>query len=148
MDRDTTGSLRTRKVKHTSKATELHSKIAKNRVEGGTCKNRAGMILVILESPYAGNTPAHVLYARRCVADSLSRKEAPLASHLLYTQPGILDDTDPNQRTQGIKAGHAWMHFASRLVVYTDYGVSKGMLEGINRAESFNVPVEYRTLDS
>lgn len=45
------------------------------------------MRLVILESPYAGNIEKNVAYARACVRDSLSRGEAPIASHLLYTQP-------------------------------------------------------------
>ena len=68
---------------------------------------------VVIESPYAaanGHTVAeHEEYARRCMADSLARGEAPLASHLLYTQPGILDDTNPEQRRLGMEAGLAWM---------------------------------------
>ena len=108
------------------------------------------MKLVILESPYAASDRMRVEdfadYARRCVADSLSRKEAPLASHLLYTQPGILDDTNPAQRAQGIAAGHAWYIHAGRCVVYVDYGISDGMREGMERAEHFNVPVERRTI--
>ena len=40
------------------------------------------MKLVILESPYAGDVEANVEYARACVRDSLSRGEAPIASHL------------------------------------------------------------------
>ena len=109
------------------------------------------MIRVILESPYATRggacLAAHVMYARRCLSDSLSRKEAPLASHLLYTQDGVLDDTDPAQRKTGIAAGHAWMIHAQRCVVYTDYGISPGMEAGIKAAERLNVPVEYRQLD-
>ena len=53
------------------------------------------MRLVIVESPYAGDIETNVKYARRCVKDSLMRGEAPIASHLLYTQEGILDDTTP-----------------------------------------------------
>ena len=35
-------------------------------------------------------------YARACLRDSLLRGEAPIASHLLYTQPvASLDDSDP-----------------------------------------------------
>lgn len=60
---------------------------------------------VIIESPYAaanGHTVAkHEEYARRCVADSLARGEAPFAGHLLYTQPGVLDDTNSKQRKLG-----------------------------------------------
>lgn len=47
---------------------------------------------VILESPYAGDVERNLTYARECVRDSLSRGEAPIASHLLYTQEGILKD--------------------------------------------------------
>ena len=50
------------------------------------------MRLVIFESPYAGDVEANTEYARRCVRDSLMRGEAPIASHLLYTQPGILHE--------------------------------------------------------
>ena len=50
------------------------------------------MKLVIIESPYAGDIEKNVAYARDCVRDSLMRGEAPYASHLLYTQPNILDD--------------------------------------------------------
>ena len=47
---------------------------------------------VILESPYAGDIERNVAYARAAMRDSLLRGEAPIASHLLYTQPGVLDD--------------------------------------------------------
>ena len=104
------------------------------------------MLRVILESPYAGDVERNIEYAKACVADSLSRGEAPLASHLLYTQPGILDDTDPAQRALGINAGHAWMHLADRLVVYTDHGISGGMQIGIDLAETYNLPIIHRTI--
>lgn len=102
---------------------------------------------VILESPYAGDVAANEEYARRCVADSLRRGEAPLASHLLYTQPGILDDTVPEERTLGIDAGLIWGPYAEATVVYTDRGISPGMRYGIERAREDGRPVEYRTLD-
>ncbi|WP_338341881.1 MULTISPECIES: DUF7768 domain-containing protein [unclassified Shinella] len=104
------------------------------------------MRLVILESPYAGDVEANVAYARRCVRDSLMRGEAPIASHLLYTQPGILDDSVTQERQQGIDAGLAWRHVAEASVVYTDRGVSRGMEYGIAVAEAAGLPVEYRSL--
>lgn len=105
-------------------------------------------MLVVLESPYAGDVEANLAYARACVADSLARGEAPIASHLLYTQPGILDDADPTERAKGIAAGHAWIGVAAKLVVYTDLGISRGMEAGIAAARGWahEVPVEYRTL--
>jgi len=89
------------------------------------------MRLVILESPYAGTVPLrvalNVAYARACVADSLARGEAPIASHLLYTQPGILDDSKPDERALGIAAGLAWKAVADAQVFYVDLGWSEGM---------------------
>jgi hypothetical protein len=104
------------------------------------------MRLVIIESPYAGDVQANVAYARACVRDSLSRGEAPIASHLLYTQPGILDDDKPDERQWGIDAGLAWRAVAQASVVYTDMGISRGMEYGIAAAETAGVPVEYRSI--
>src|SRR5690348_15054046 len=104
------------------------------------------MRLVIIESPFAGNVERNVEYARRCVRDSLKRGEAPIASHLLYTQPGILDDYVPSERQWGIDAGLAWRRVADASVVYTDYGISEGMQYGINAAHAAGRPVEYRVI--
>lgn len=104
--------------------------------------------MVVLESPYAGDIEANLAYARKCVADCLKRDEAPLASHLLYTQPGILDDTNPEERKLGMKAGHVWIYWSECLVVYTDRGISKGMEAGIEYAKGAGIPVEYRSLES
>ena len=67
---------------------------------------------VIIESPYAGNIKRNLEYARACVKDSLLRGEAPIASHLLYTQEGILNDSISEERRLGIDAGLAWMEVA------------------------------------
>jgi hypothetical protein len=111
---------------------------------------------VVLESPYAGNSRWRVIaffqrsqnlrYARAAVRDSLLRGESPIASHLLYTQPGILRDGIVSERQQGIDAGLAWRDVAEASVVYTDRGISKGMTFGIEAAEAAGIAVEYRTL--
>jgi hypothetical protein len=101
---------------------------------------------VIMESPYAGDIDANVEYARRCVRDLLARGEAPIASHLLYTQRGVLRDHEPTERQWGIDAGLAWRHVADATVVYTDRGISRGMEYGIAAAKAAGIPVEYRTL--
>ena len=102
--------------------------------------------LVLIESPYAGDVARNERYARACLADSLARGEAPFASHLLYTQPGVLDDTDPAERRQGIQAGLAWGARATLTAVYDDLGVTEGMRQGIERAEAEGRPVEVRQL--
>ena len=116
-------------------------------MSAGSDDSGKGPLLVILESPYAGDVEANVAYARRCLRDSLARGEAPIASHLLYTQPGVLDDTDPAQRTCGIEAGLAWLTVARRSVAYVDRGISPGMRQGIDRALRAGVPVEYRWIE-
>lgn len=104
------------------------------------------MRLVILESPYAGDVEKNTSYARACVRDSLLRGEAPLASHLLYTQLGILRDQVPEERKLGIEAGLAWGIHAEATVVYCDYGISSGMEFGISNAQRAERPVELRFL--
>lgn len=104
------------------------------------------MKLVIIESPFAGDIHANVEYARAAVRDSLKRGEAPIASHLLYTQPGILDDLVPSERVLGIDAGHAWMQVADLVAVYQDRGISNGMRLGIERAAAAGLVIEYRNL--
>jgi len=104
------------------------------------------MKLVILESPYAGNVKRNEAYARLCLRDCLMRGEAPFASHLLYTQSRVLDDTVPEERAFGINAGLKWGRVAEKSVVYTDVGISSGMKYGIERAKKDGRPVEYRTL--
>lgn len=104
------------------------------------------MTPVILETPYAGDIENNVAYARKCMRDCLLRGETPYASHLLYTQPGVLDDLIPEERNLGIEAGLVWGSFAKKTVVYQDRGISKGMEYGIERAKRENREIEYRNL--
>lgn len=104
------------------------------------------MRLVVVESPYMGDTATNVAYAQACLHDCIHRGEAPFASHLLYTQPGVLDDNIPEERTLGIRAGFEWGRKADAVIVYTDRGMSNGMRAGIAAAQSRGTPIEYRTL--
>jgi len=72
--------------------------------------------------------------------------EAPIASHLLYTQPGVLNDADARERQWGIDAGLEWKEVADATVVYVDRGVSNGMKYGIAAAKRAGLPIIYRTL--
>lgn len=62
----------------------------------------------------------------------------------------MLDDADPEQRKLGMDAGFAWRAMAEATVVYTDLGVSRGMLEGLLHAQKLVVSgdhaIEYREL--
>jgi hypothetical protein len=104
------------------------------------------LTLVIIESPFSGDQQKNISYARACMSDSLKRGEAPYASHLLYTQDGILNDEIPEERAMGIEAGLAWGKLAEKTVIYTDLGISKGMQIGIERALQEGRTVEFRSL--
>jgi hypothetical protein len=106
------------------------------------------MKFVIVESPFATNTITladgksyqategwNVKYARACLHDCLvNHGEAPYASHLLYTQEGILDDDVPEERKLGITAGLEIGKKADLRVFYLDRGFSSGMQWGLRSA--------------
>ena len=100
--------------------------------------------LVVLESPYAGDVGRNLKYGRLCVKDSLMRDESPIASHLLYTQEGVLDDAIPLERRLGIRMGWEWLRVCDYVVVYTDYGITGGMQEGIDLALKLGKQIEFR----
>lgn len=102
--------------------------------------------IVIIESPYAGDTEKHTRYVRAALRDALHRGESPLASHALYTLPGVLDDAEPSEREMGMTAGFRWYRIADRCVVYTDCGISHGMHLGIGHAKVAGLAISYRTL--
>ena len=109
------------------------------------------MSRIIVESPYAGDE-AEVIernerYARGCLADCFRRGKAPFASHLLYTQPGVLRDEVSEERELGIKAGFVWRDVADMTAVYTDLGITSGMRAGIEDAKAKGRPVEFRKLE-
>jgi len=101
---------------------------------------------VIIESPYAGDIERNIKYARACLKDSLNRNEAPLASHLLYTQDGVLDDGIKAERMQGINAGLAWLEVVNLHVFYIDYGMSKGMEYARSFSMGSGVQLEFRKI--
>lgn len=104
---------------------------------------------VIIESPYAGTAEEikrNEDYARNAVYDCLKKGEIPFASHILYTQPGVLDDTQSAQRRLGIEAGLITGTICQKTVLYQDLGMTPGMEEGIQRAEKAGREVEIRNI--
>lgn len=101
---------------------------------------------VIIESPYAGDIERNITYARMCMKDSFNRGEAPFASHLLYTQEGILNDGVKQERDLGIDAGLEWGKLAELTAVYIDYGITSGMQYGIENAYRHDRVVEFRKI--
>lgn len=89
---------------------------------------RVNRKLVVVETPYAGNIERNLKYARLCMRDCISRGEAPIASHLVYTQEHILNDDDPDERGLGIELGFNWGQYADLVAFYVDLDWSPGML--------------------
>lgn len=118
------------------------------------------MKFVVVESPFATNTitlpggrqheieqTENVTYARACLHDCLvSYGEAPYASHLLYPQPGVLDDDVPHERDLGIKAGLEVGRKADLRIFYLDRGFSSGMAWALRFALEIGQECEVRRL--
>lgn len=114
------------------------------------------MRLVVIESPYRNSSYAeqrqNVIYARQAMHDALTRDEAPFASHLLYTQEGVLNDKLDRDRKLGIGAGFAWGITAFNatdefaVCFYTDRGWSTGMLDAYNYYKGVGATVELRSI--
>ena len=100
---------------------------------------------VIVESPFAGEFK-NVRYARECVRDCIDRGDFPFASHLLFTQKGILDDSIPDERKRGIAAANGWLEVADYIAVYMDLSITRGMLIGVAKASKLGKPIHLRWL--
>lgn len=104
--------------------------------------------LCILETPYAGDVEGNIEYAQKCMHDMLIRGESPYASHLLYTQPNVLDDDIEEERNLGIYAGFAWKHLDKvHTVFYIDRGMSRGMDLALRYCIENGMSYEYRKLE-
>ena len=122
-------------------------------------------MLVIVESPYAPteeqlkeanavfNIKSHNLkhdpvykklvnknleYARQCCHWVFEQGGVPFASHLFYTQEGMLDDTNKYDRNIG--------GFAEKVCVFYDKGISKGMKLGVQKGLERDQDIEFVSL--
>lgn len=111
---------------------------------------------VVIESPFGRNVDGSKCtsaeyerngrYLDRCIRDSLSRDEAPYASHGFFPKPGRLDDTILEQRKQGIEAGQAWGAAGELIGVYIDHGITEGMTDSIGRYAALGIAIDYRRI--
>jgi hypothetical protein len=109
---------------------------------------------VFLITPYA-ELAAHsswldrpnVKFAQHCMADCLRREESVFACHLLYTQPGVLDDGKADERHLGLIAGRRFLAVCDKAVCYVDRGISSGMRGDLEEALRLSAPINFRRLD-
>lgn len=112
---------------------------------------------VLVETPfmYKSDNPEeriigqlrNITYVRHALHDCILRGETPYASHLILTQPGVLDDDNPDERKLGIDAGLEWGKAAEISAFYLDLGTSTGMIYGMQNAEKALRPIERRNLE-
>jgi hypothetical protein len=104
--------------------------------------------LVIIECPYGTEDPAmrdrYILYAKKCVQDSIKRGEAPFAGQLFYLN--FLNDKVPIEKDVSLISHMSWITVADLVAVYIDMGISASMQMGVNVAMIKNKRLEYRTI--
>lgn len=83
-------------------------------------------------------------YLKLCMQDSISRGEAPFASHAMY--PFFLNDDRTEERELGIEMGMEYLVKAQAVVFYVDHGMSPGMLVALDRALEYKKRVEFRCI--
>lgn len=99
---------------------------------------------VFIASPFAGNVERNLKYLDLCIKDAIEKGEAPFAPHYIY--PKFLNDEIPEQREHGIILGLRWLFSCDTLLIYNNFGISKGMQQEIRFAAEHNIPIEFRVI--
>lgn len=110
---------------------------------------------VAIESPFGRNldgsqcTPEqyarNLRYLTRALQHSIAMgDEAPYASHRFY--PGLLDDTNAEQRRLGMKMGLLWSEAAEMVAVYQDHGITDGMQKALIQHRERGIPIVFRSI--
>lgn len=102
----------------------------------------------LLVTPFMAEDPSKaarmVRYALRATRDSLNKGEAPLASHLFFSE--VLNIRNPIERDIGLQSQLNWMKACDVVVVYLDFGITPAMQVAINNAILRHRKIEYRTI--
>ena len=102
------------------------------------------MRLIFVCSPFAGDTENNVLNARRYCRFAMAQGHVPFAPHLLF--PQFLDDTDPEEREQGINLGLTVLGLCHELWTFGETP-SPCMAVEIKWAEGLNIPIRQFSAD-
>lgn len=111
------------------------------------------MLMVTIESPFRAterhSREENIHFARACCRFAIDQKYAPFASHLLYTQDGILDDDEKDQRDLGIEMGLMWGARASEIWFCVREGekISEGMMKAMNFYKYIGKPIQMIEFD-
>jgi len=83
------------------------------------------MLIIMVESPFAGDVERNIIYARRAMRYVIDRGHVPIVPHLMY--PQVMDDTDPEERARALHMCDILRLRAHETWFFVDYGMSKGM---------------------
>ncbi len=114
-------------------------------------------IPVIVESPYSSTEKytieQNVEYALKCMKHSYMNGEAPILTHLLYTRIPTgyhVSDYDVNNTCMGreyaLNCAHEWRKITPKTILYTDHGISQGMIRAEQEALKLGKIVEKRSI--
>ena len=107
---------------------------------------------VYIESPYGlscGLSPEeNVQYAKKCANDSLTKGEAPFAHQLfLYGNNLVVEYDNKGKEMSRSSVSSVWRKAADKNVVYTDMGISTGMILGIDESRYEDQKIECRGIE-
>jgi hypothetical protein len=98
------------------------------------------MKLIYVASPYAGDIPKNVEFARQACRYVMKQGHAFFAPHLLY--PQLLNDAIPQERQAGLDMGLAMIPRCDELWACGDK-ISSGMEAEIALAKQLGIPIRY-----
>ena len=98
--------------------------------------------LVYIASPYAGDIAQNIAFAQDVCRYAISQGVTPIAVHLIY--PQILDDTNPRERTLGLKLGLNVLKACDELWLCGEY-ISDGMQRELAEAQRLGIPIRHIT---
>jgi len=98
--------------------------------------------IVFISSPYRGNVEFNLAVARAACREALDAGCIPVVPHLYI--PQVLDDDDPREREQGIRAALHLMRACDEVWCYGE--PSEGMRRELEMAGHLGVPVRRRPL--
>ena len=92
---------------------------------------------VYICAPLGGDIPGNLERAKEYAKFALKCRAAPVVPHFYAL---LLDDSDPEQRTLGLKAGQALLWFCDEVWVFTETR-SPGMKDELELARQLNIKI-------
>ncbi|MFT8889410.1 MAG: DUF4406 domain-containing protein [Ethanoligenens sp.] len=96
------------------------------------------MKLAYICSPYAGNVPENIRFARAACRFAIQEGFAPVAPHLLY--PQLLNDAVPAERGAGLQMGLRLLSACDELWICGET-ISSGMNQEIAEAKRLGIHI-------